>query len=151
MKQLLLQTIACCAVLLPFSQLEAKTYGGFKPGKTFTMTVEEKITAKTVGTKVLKNVPVPAGVPNYKKGQRVKFTIGAAGQLTAKGMSIPFKEDGGSANVYNKVVTTGAPKADTGEVFKTATNKPTNVALMFNRTTVSLSGATVTTVTYTFE
>lgn len=151
MKQLLLQTIACCAVLLPFSQLEAKTYGGFKPGKSFTMKVTEKITAKNVGTKVVKNVPVPAGVPNYQKGQKVKFTIGAKGQLIAKGMSIPFKSDGGSANVYNKTVTTGAPKSDTGEVFKSSTNKPTGVALMFNRTTVSMTGATVTTVTYTLE
>ena len=41
MKQLLLQTIACCAVLLPFSQVEAKTFGEFKPGKTFTLTVDE--------------------------------------------------------------------------------------------------------------
>ena len=151
MKQLLLQTIACCAVLLPFSQLEAKTYGGFKPGKTFTMTVEEKITAATIGTRVAKNVPVPNGVPNFKKGQKVKFTIGAGGQLTAKGMSIPFKSDGGSANVYNKVVTSGAPQADTGEVFKTATNKPTNVALMFSRTKIDGFNTSVTTVTYTFE
>lgn len=151
MKQLLLQTIACCAVLLPFSQLEAKSYGGFKPGKTFTMKVTERITAKTVGTKVVKNVPVPTGVPNYKKGQKVKFTIGAKGQLTAKGLSIPFKEDGGTANVYNKVVTTGAPKSDTGEVFKSSTNKPVNVALMFNRTKVDGFSTSVTTVTYVLE
>ena len=115
------------------------------------MKVTEKITAKIIGTKVVKNVPVPAGVPNYKKGQKVKFTIGAKGQLIAPGLSIPFKEDGGTVNVYNKVVTTGAPKSDTGEVFKTSTNKPINVALMFNRTTVSMTGATVTTVTYTLE
>jgi hypothetical protein len=151
MKQLLLQTIACCAVLLPFSQLEAKSYGGFKPGKTFTFKVSEKITAKTVGTKVVKNVPVPAGVPNYKVGQKVKFTIGAKGQLIAQGMSIPFKSDGGSANVYNKTVTTGAPKADTGEVFKSSTNKPTGAALLFTRTTISGFSSSVTSITYTFE
>jgi hypothetical protein len=151
MKQLLLQTIACCAVLLPFSQLEAKSYGGFKPGKTFTMKVTERITAKNIGTKVVKNVPVPAGVPNYKKGQKVKFTIGAKGQLIAKGMSIPFKEDGVTANVYNKVVTTGAPKADTGEVFKNAKNKPIATALMFTRTKVDGFSTSVTTVTYSLE
>ena len=95
MKKLLLQTLACCAVLLPFSQVEAKTFGGFKPGKTFKLKVTEVISSKSVGTKIIKKAPIPSSIPKLKKGTTIRFKIGAKGQLTAKGLSIPFKSDTG--------------------------------------------------------
>lgn len=162
MKHLLLKSIACAAVLLPLGTLQAKTFGDFAPGKTFTYKVKQKITAKSVGTKITKGVPVPAGVPSFVPGQRIKFTIGAQGQLNmvkldAKGKpvgasySIPFKSDGGTSNVYNKVITGRSNKADTGTVFKDSVNEPTGVALNFVRTTYAGFNSTVTTVTYTLN
>ena len=151
MKQLLLQSIACCAVLLPFSQAQAKTYGDFAPGKTFTYTVDQVISVKAVGFSTAVKAAVPADVPKLRKGQRVKFTIGARGQLTATGLSIPFKSDGGSANVYSKVTVGLVTKADTGEVFKSPQNKPTGVVLNFVRTKYAGFSSTVNTVTYSFK
>ena len=113
MKQLLLQTIACCAILLPFSQVEAKTFGEFKPGKAFTLTVDQVISVKTVGFTYNTKAAIPAGVPKFKKGQKVKFKIGKKGQLTAKGLSIPYKSDAGTSNTYFVVTTGTSSKADT--------------------------------------
>lgn len=149
MKQLLLKTIACAAVLLPLSTQA----GNFPKGTTFTRTVTEKISSKTVGFKVIKKTPVPAGIPNFKVGQKVKFVIGPKGQLQIKknGVSIPFKSDGGSANVYVVPPSRTKPSGDIGEVFKDSTGKPTSVALSFFKTKVSGFTATTNTVVYTLE
>lgn len=150
MKQLLLQTIACCAVLLPFSQAQA---GNFPAGTTFTRTVTEKVSSKTTGFKIFKKVPVPAGMPNFKVGQEVKFTIGPKGQLLIKkkGVSLPFKEDGGSGNVYCIAPTAKKPSGDIGEVFKDGAGNPTSVALSFFKFKISGMTATTNTVVYTLE
>lgn len=153
MKHLLLQTIACCAVLLPFSQAEAKTYGGFTPGKTFTMKVKEKVSGKVDMTgKVLKKTPVPAGIPDYKVGQKIKFKIGAKGQLTGPdGLSLPFKNDAGTANVYYIQPSRSNPSGDIGQVFKDTEGKPTDTALTFFKVKISGFIPTTYTVVYTLE
>ncbi len=150
MKQLLLKTLACAAVLLPLSEAHA---ANFPKGTTFTRTVTEKVSSKTVGFKVFKKVPVPAGIPNFKVGQKVKFVIGPKGQLQIKknGVSIPFKSDGGSANVYVVPPSRTKPSGDIGEVFKDSTGKPTSVALSFFKSKVSGYTATTNTVVYTLE
>ena len=151
MKKLLFQAIVCCATLLPLAQANAKTYGGWLPGKTFTFTVTERITAKTVGAKVTKNVAVPAGIPNFNKGAKVKFTIGAKGQLTATGMSLPFKTDAGTANAYATLPTASNPQANVGQVYKNSANKPLGVSLSFFKVTISGFTPSTTTVVYTLE
>lgn len=153
MKQLLLQTIACCAVLLPFSQVEAKTFGGFAPGKTFTLKVTEKISGQVDLTgKVIKKTPVPAGIPDYKVNQRIKFRIGAKGQLTGPdGLSLPFKNDAGTANVYYIAPSRSNPSGDIGQVYKNTANKPTAAALTFFKVKISGFTPTTSTVVYTLE
>ena len=153
MKQLLLQTIACCAVLLPLSKADAKTFGGFKAGKTFTMTVEEKISGQVDLTgRVLKKTPVPAGIPDYKKGQKVKFKIGKKGQLTGPdGLSLPFKQDAGTANVYFIPPSRTNPSGDIGQVYKNSAGKPTATALTFFKVKISGFVPTTYTVVYTLE
>ena len=152
MKKLIFQAIACCAVLLPIAKVQAATYGGWAPGKTFTFTVTERVTAKTVGTKVTQNVAVPSGIPDYKKGQVVKFTIGAKGQLTGPdGLSLPFKQDAITANVYGTLPTATKPNPNIGQVFKTAKNKPVSVALSFFKVSISGYTPTTTTVVYTLK
>lgn len=153
MKQLLLNTIACCAVLLPFSQAEAKTYGGFAPGKKFEFKVKEKISGKVnLSGKVIKKTPVPAGVPDYKLGDTIKFKIGKKGQLTGpKGLNLPFKEDAGTANVYYIPPSKNRPEGDIGQVFKDSKGKPTAVALTFFKVKISGYVPTTYTVVYTLE
>lgn len=145
MKQLLLQAIACCAVLLPFSQADAKTYGGLKPGQTFTFTVNYKVSSKTVGLVTKQDVAVPAGVPNFKLGSKVTFTVGPKGQLTAKGMSLPFKKvdtktnPGRESNLYLLPPPTSSsyPYGDSGSLAKIGTSKPVGLSLTFNKTVVT--------------
>jgi hypothetical protein len=151
MKHIILKSIACCAVLLPFSKAQAVTYGGFAPGKTFTFTVTEKVSAKQSGFGRPVNCPVPSGIPNFTKGKEVKFTIGPKGQLIATGMSMPFKSDAGTANVYFVPPSRTSPSGDTGQVFKTSKNKPTAVALSFFKVTLSGFTPTTYTVSYTLK
>ena len=151
MKKLLFQALACAAVLLPFSQVQAKTYGGFRPGKTFTFTVQEVVSIKAVGFNKPVKAPIPAGVPKFKKGQKVKFTIGAKGQLTATGLSIPYKADGGSANVYSVVKTGANPSTNLAQVFKNTRSRPIGVALTFVRGKYSGFTTTTNSVTYTLR
>jgi hypothetical protein len=151
MKKLLLQTLACAAVLLPFSQAQAKTYGGFKPGKTFTFTVKEAISIKAVGFNKPVKAPVPAGVPKFNKGKKVTFKIGTKGQLIVDGVSIPYKTDGGSANAYIWVKTGAAPATNSALVYKNSSSKPLGVALTFIRAKYSGFTTTTNTVTYTLN
>jgi hypothetical protein len=157
MKTLLLKMIVCGAALLPFTQVQAagpasKSFGGFAPGKTFSFKVKTRISKALVGfgTKA-KTVAVPGDVPDYKLGQKITFTIGAKGQLTAKDLSLPYKSDGGTAVAYYIKPDSSHPQGDIGQVFKTLTNRPTGAHLLFVRVKVNGTTPTTTTVDYTFE
>lgn len=152
----ILPAIICCAALLPFAQVQAggpagKTYGGFAPGKTFTLTVKQKTSAKTSGTTVITNAPVPDGIPNYKKGQTVKFTIGTKGQLTTKAFSMKFESGSPTANAYFTAPTGISTIPNVGTVYKNSNKKPVGVSLTFVK--IRLSGFTPITnnVHYTLE
>lgn len=143
--------MACAAVLLPFNQAEAK-FGGLTAGKSFTLKVDEVISVKQVGLGGANTkAPIPAGVPKFKKGQKIKFKIGAGGKLTAKGLSIPFKSDAGNANVYFFVSTGASNKAMTGTIYRDTKNKPTGGSLNFVLTKYAGFNSSVNTVTYTLE
>lgn len=94
MKSLMIKFIACAALFLPFSQVQAagagKTFGGLKPKQTFSLKVTKVESLKKTGTGD-SQVPIPAGFPQLKVGQTVKFTIGAKGQLTCPFFSLPFR------------------------------------------------------------
>jgi hypothetical protein len=141
MKQLLLQTIACCAVLLPFSQAEAKTYGGFKPGDKFTFTVNYRLSNKTVNGVTKKNVPVPDGMPDFKRGKEVTFTIGPNGQLTAKGMSLPFKKldtsTGRKRVIFEAPPKKNYPFGDNATVDLKPNGKPVGLSIAYTKITKS--------------
>lgn len=140
MKSLLIRSIACCAVLFPLVT-QAKTYGGFKPGDKFTFTVNYRASNKTVGTVTKENVPVPAGLPDFKLGKKVTFTIGPKGQLTAKGMSLPFTGTDTTTG-HKRVLFVGPPKSnypfgDSGTVDLKPNGKPVGLSLSFSKITVS--------------
>lgn len=155
MRKLLLKTIMLCAVLLPLSQVQAagapgKLYGGFAAGKKFKFTVTEVISAQASLTGGTKKVPVPNGIPKFKKGQTVKFKIAGKGQLSGPGFLLPYKADGGTANTYMTVVTARKPSANVGIVYKSG-SQPTGAALTFVKTTGSGFGTKVTNVNYILE
>ncbi len=96
MKTLLLPLAVCCAALLPFAQVNAanpadvKLYGGFPKGMTFTFKVMNVTSAKADIIRGTIKASVPNGIPKFKKGQNVTFTIGTKGALTGPGFSISF-------------------------------------------------------------
>jgi hypothetical protein len=153
MKTLLAAIVAGCGVLLPATETHAapasKTYGGFAVGKTFTLTVKKRISTKTVGMTIKKNVAVPSGWPDYQVGKKVTFTIGSGGKLTAKNVSLPFKTTSGNQNLYG--VTPTANGGKDGKIVKNTKGAPIAGDLFFVSRKFSASGQTTSEVTYVFE
>ena len=139
MKSFLLQAIACAAILFPAVNLDAKTFGGLKPGKTFTFTVNYRTSSKTTGTVTTQNAKIPDGIPKFKLGSKVTFTIGKKGELIAKDMSLPFKavdttsNPGRESNLYEAPPKKGYPFGDSGSLAKVGTKKPVGLSLSFNK------------------
>jgi hypothetical protein len=155
MKKLLLQAFVGCAALLPFSQLQAAVPGGYPSGYKFTLKVKSKITSKTVGTKVTKNVPVPAGIANYKVGQKVTFTIGSKGEIKTPAFSVPFNAKSSTASSNSYLI---VPKASTDMkatsvlLIKDSTTKaPAGVNYLYVNTKRTGFTATTISVDYGFE
>jgi hypothetical protein len=146
MKNILLPVIACCSVLLPFTKSEAKTYGGFTPGQTFTFTVKEKTCTKQVDFTPAVNVPVPAGIVNLGLGKKVTFTIGKTGQLKFKNTSLPFLVGKKKYNDY--LLDASGGLSPSGKVTKNAKGKPIGVSLNFLKFETDGVSRTVTTVDY---
>lgn len=160
MKKLLINTLACAALILPFSQAQAagagRTFGGFKPKQAFTLKVAGVSSSKTVGASVSK-APIPAGIPKFKINQNVKFTIGTKGQLTGPGFSIPFYPAGATAaaNNYTNVTQGRKESPMIAQVYKSQdtvnAGAPTYVSIIFSKYTVKGRTVTVNSVTYSFE
>ncbi|MES2921056.1 MAG: hypothetical protein V4819_05900 [Verrucomicrobiota bacterium] len=151
MRTLLTAIVVACGALLPLApvQATAKTFGGFSVGKEFTLTVKSRISTKTVGTTIKKNVPVPTGWPDYKVGTKVKFTIGKGGRLTAKNVSLPFKGVSGNQNLYG--VEPSATGGKDGKIVKNTKGAPFAGDLFFVTRKFSLTGQTTNELSYVFE
>jgi hypothetical protein len=153
----LVKIIACVAAILPLGQLQAKTFGGFAPKKTFMLTVGSKVSIKGGISGGSVPAPVPKGISSFGVGQLVKFTVGAKGQLIGKGFEIPFKPalvtPGG--NTYNnqpKVPTAQSVRSvSNGLVYKDSAGEPIGAVLTFTKVSGSGTKTTTNLVTYTLE
>lgn len=102
MKNILSCTLACAAALLITATSEAKTYGGFEVGKTFTLRVVKVTSTRQVGySGTPAAYPVHSAVPKFRKGKVLKFRIKSRGRLTARKISIPFAHASRTQNEYN--------------------------------------------------
>jgi hypothetical protein len=61
----------------------------------------------------------------------VPFTVGPKGQLTAEGMSIPFKQAVANLNAYWIPPSLDNPSGDLGQVTKNWRNQPRKIFLSF--------------------
>ncbi|MES2440727.1 MAG: hypothetical protein V4584_16795 [Verrucomicrobiota bacterium] len=115
MKKFILQSIACCAALLPFTQVQAagvpgKNYYNLAPGTKYSLKVTDVVSTVTGLDGQAKQVAVPAGIPKFKKGQTVKFTIGKKGELKGPGFSTKFLSADPTTSAYaDKQVGTKLP------------------------------------------
>ena len=164
MKTLITSLIIAGGALLPATQIQAapaskdvsfaakKTFGDFAVGKKFTLTVTEAIATKATLTGVAKKSAVPAGVPKFKKGQKVAFTIGSKGELKGAGLSIAFLKGSSIANAYvNKPKKGSTVKADAATVYKDSLKQPGGAALSFFKTTGTGMKTTVYSVSYILD
>jgi hypothetical protein len=163
MKTLLTSLIIAGGALLPATQIQAapaskdvsfaaKKYGDFAVGQTFTLTVTEAVAVKASLTGSPTKTSVPSGVPKFKKGQKVKFTIGSKGELKGPGFSLKFKSPSPTANVYYNAPKKGSTlSGDVAAVRKNSLKKPVFADLSFFKSTGSGLKTTVYTVTYVLE
>lgn len=159
MKKQLVQFIVICATLLPLAQAHAggpasKTFGGFLAGKKFTMTVQSVTSSQSVGRKTKASVPIPSGIPNFKKGQSVKFIIGKYGELTAPGFSIPLLNSSAIINSYAKLPNITSLSPNGASVVKDSSGKPVGSALTFYKYRIdgfTASGLTINQVSYVLK
>ena len=154
-KSLIIKTVACCTLLLPITQAQAagagSTFGEFNPKQTFSLTVDYVGAGTIVGDKLTKG-PVPAGLLKFKKSQVVKFTIGAKGQLTGPGFSIPFKKDISTAaeNNYNNFPL-GDKQAGNGALVIKTNGIPSGAVLVLSKNTIKGTKVITGTGTYGFS
>lgn len=156
MKKLLLHAFALITALLPLQLAQAApnsppVFGGWSPGKTFTFTVANVISAANQGGVIIDPAPIPKGVPVLTVGQQVTFTIGKKGELIGPGIKIAFQADGGSANIYVNKPKKGA-QPTVANVFKHfSTGEPINIAINYYTFKLLKRVPNVNSVTYTLN
>lgn len=155
-KNLFLYLLIVCGTLLPLNHSEAagligKRYGGFTRETKFTLTVTKRISKRIKGTRVDKNVPVPKGIPHFREGRKVRFTIGRKGRLNGPGFSIDFKTAKPMANIYANSPAGSFSKGEAATVTKIAGNIPTGAILTFYKAGFSGFRPVTNTVSYVLE
>jgi hypothetical protein len=147
MKNTLL-TLTLIGSLLPLSSLQARTYGGFEPFKRFKLTVTKVTSVKRTGLTLQTDAAIPAGIPSYRLGERVKFTIGRRGGLTARGLNLAFKNGNRNVNNYLNPVTAGSLNIQAAGVSKTATGQPANMIINYQKVEGTGSSIAIYNVSY---
>ena len=140
--------LICGAALLPLSSLQARTFGGFEPQKKFKLTVTKVTSVKRTGSTVEAGAAIPAGIPNYRLAQRVKFTIGNRGELTARGLNLAFKNGNRNVNNYLNPVSASSLDAQGAGCFKTATGQPASMLITYQKVEGTGSSITIYNVSY---
>ena len=156
MKKLLLQLIVCATALLPFTQAQAadpagRNYYNLPPGTKFSLKVSSVVSTVAGLTGRPKITAVPTGIPKFKEGQLVKFTIGSRGELIGPGFSTSFRSATADTTIYtDKLV--GIKLPDTAAVKTSATTKKAvYTQLAFHKVSGSAYSTKVNLVVYVFQ
>jgi hypothetical protein len=156
MRTLIIKAIACFAALLPFTQVHAadpagRNYYNLTPGTKFTLKVTSVISTVAGLDGKAKRGPVPAGIPKFKKGDRVKFSIGSKGELKGPDFTTAFKTASADTTVYaDKIVGTKLPDSAAVKTSLT-TDKVVYTQLAFHKISGSGFGTKVNFVVYVLE
>lgn len=154
MKTIITSLMTAGIALLPISNAAAKTFGGFSPGKTFTLTVKQVNSTQTIGYKAPKVVPIPSGIPKFKVGDKVKFEIGKSGQLKGPDFILPYVSSTSFINTYSIQPSLNLLSPNGGIVTKNTKGQPTGCALDFYKYRIpgtTLNTTTINQVTYILE
>ena len=126
---------------------------GFAPDTTFKFKVVYMYSSAAPAADPLAQVqaPVPSGIPNFKLGNTVKFTVGSKGQLTGPDFSMKFVADEGSSYSYSAKNRLSPANPNTAHVDKSKKNKPTAVGLNFYKSKIVDGVDTLYSVYYALE
>ena len=151
MKIIPIHVVALCSAVLSFANVQAggpasKSFGGFKPGLKFSFVVKDVSSSQAIGkSKVTRNVPIPAGIPKFRTGETVKFTIGSKGQLSGSGFSLPFLDTSSGINSYAILPSLNYLSPNGATVSKSSSGKPIGCSLVFYK--YRIPGSTVDSLT----
>ncbi|RYD18287.1 MAG: hypothetical protein EOP88_23115 [Verrucomicrobiaceae bacterium] len=137
MRNLLTTLVIACGAIVPVATVQAapasqlsefakKDFGGFKAGFKFTLKVKEITTIATSGKP-------PGSIPKFKKGEKIKFTIGQKGELIGP-KKVKIKFQGTSANIveYSSIGKDPLKLSSSGRIAKGTTGKPESGVITFN-------------------
>lgn len=83
--------LAALFLFTPVHEASAKNIGGLKTGDSFQLKVTRIESTQQVGIGgAATAAPIPAGVPRYRKNQKLTFRVRAGGKLSTRGLNIPF-------------------------------------------------------------
>jgi hypothetical protein len=143
-----LSLLICATTALSMTPLEARPFGGFEPFKKFKLTVTKVTSVKRTGAAVIANSPIPAGIPNYRLGEKVRFTIGRRGELKALGLNIAFKNGNPNVNNYLNPVTPPNLDVQGSGIGKGVTGQPINMIINYQKVEGAGSSITIYNVSY---
>lgn len=83
--------LAAALLFAPVHEASAKNIGGLKTGDSFQLKVTRIDSTQQVGIGGASTAgPIPAGVPRYRKNQKLTFRVRAGGKLSTRGLNLPF-------------------------------------------------------------
>jgi hypothetical protein len=163
-KPLSLVLLLGCALLIPVVGVRAQAgeipsastpsyKGGLLPGTTFTLKIKDVMAVKIDSKGNKQKTSIPKGIPRFKKGQKVKFTIGLNEELQGPGFSFPlvksYRDRGVSANDYE--VKSGRPIPNGATIYKSSDGKVVEMGFGFVKWNLKSSSASAIVVAYQAE
>lgn len=101
MIRLILKLLLSVLLIASINQAEAKGPRRFKPERTFTLTVVRRLSFDSF-TKPGPPVPIPSLLPDLAVGQKVRFTIGPKGRLTARKINLLYSSSDSTSSNYEQ-------------------------------------------------
>lgn len=142
MKTILTTLLCAAAFLLPGSihAAEPATASSnlLKIGKSFEFKVKSMKSSKSDGSGFTPSgVPIPPGIPKYKIGKTISFTVTKGNRLEWPDRNLPLYGDYDGYYSYGKLKTFEKPYPDVVNVYVNAKDKPTGVIIYFYKKTKS--------------
>ncbi|MES2658395.1 MAG: hypothetical protein V4689_07240 [Verrucomicrobiota bacterium] len=132
MKTLLLAAFTAVAGLLAIPAASAQDAAVLPIGKTFTFTVKRVVSSKSDSNGFTPSgVPIPTGIPKYKPGDKIKFTINPKGELQWPDRKLPVYGDYPLYIAYGKLATFEKPYPDIAHIYVNANLRPTKAEIYF--------------------
>jgi len=148
MKLFSLIRLAIAAILLTASAQAAspagKRFAGFVAKEIITLTIQDRQSYQTEGSKTTQTLVVTGNVPKFHVGQTIKFTIGAKGQLKGPGFILNLGEGNADYNQYVSAASAKKVNQDAAILTKNSSGGTQQIVLYFYDDNVTGPSSSVT-------